>query len=60
MVGDHRCRRRGRRHRLRSACGGSAGGLGTYGGAAGGEVRAMTIVGPDRVGSSNKTDVGNG
>jgi hypothetical protein len=60
MVGDHRCRRRGQRRRLRSTCGGSAGGLGIYSGAAGGEVRAMSIVGPDRVGSSNKIDVGSG
>jgi hypothetical protein len=58
MVGNHRCGRLGWRRRLRSAHGGSTTGLGADGGAAGGEVRAMTAVGHDRVGNSNITDMG--
>jgi hypothetical protein len=55
-VGDHWCGWPGR-WRLRSAHDGDTE-LGVDGGVASGEVRAMTAVGPDGVGSSNRTDMG--
>jgi hypothetical protein len=53
-----RCGRIERRCRLRSACSGVEAGLGADGGAAGGEVGAMTAAGPIEVGSPSITAVG--